>query len=171
MMDAATERLTEGLKKAILAEYEGHHFYRMAASTTPDEKGRETFEMLAREEMEHVRFLRAQYKSFLETGKADETEKLGPRTDLIGGSPIFSSEIKSRVTEAHFEMTALSVGAQLEIGAVKFYQGEADASDDETVKRFYTELAEWEQGHYDALTRQLEELRGDYWSAGGFSPF
>ena len=38
-MDAATERLTEGLKKAILAEYEGHHFYRMAASTTPDEKG------------------------------------------------------------------------------------------------------------------------------------
>ena len=170
-MDEATERLAEGLKKAILAEYEGHHFYRMAAGSTPDEKGRETFEMLAREEMEHVRFLRAQYKSILDTGQIDPTEKLGPRTDLVGGSPIFSDQIKSRVTEAHFEMTALSVGAQLELGAVGFYKGEAEASDDPTVKRFFTELAEWESGHYEALTRQLEELRGDYWSDSGFSPF
>ena len=169
-MDEATERLAEGLKKAILAEYEGHHFYRMAASSTPDDKGRGIFEMLAREEMEHVRFLRAQYKSILETGQVDTTEKLGP-TDLVGTSPIFSDQIKSRVTEAHFEMTALSVGAQLELGAVGFYKGEAEASDDPTVKQFYTELAEWESGHYEALTRQLEELRGDYWSAGGFSPY
>lgn len=37
--------------------------------------------------------------------------------------------------------------------------------------RLYTELAEWESGHYEALTRQQEELKEDYWSAGGFSPF
>jgi len=170
-MDAATERMAEGLKKAIEAEIDGYHFYMMAANHTDDEKGRDVFRQLAREEVEHANFLKAQYASVEQTGAADSDLKLGSRTELDGDHPIFSPELTARTKSPNYEMSALSIGAQLELQAIQFYKGEAEAATDETVTRFYQELAAWEKGHYDALTRQLESLRGDHWDAGGFSPF
>ena len=170
-MDDATRRITEGLQKAIEAEVEGHNFYKMAANSTEDEQGKAIFRQLANEEMQHARYLRAQRDALRETGKIDESVELGEATDLSGGSPIFSPALKARAKEAHYEVTALSVASQLELGAVQFYRAEAEAAGDEGVKGFYLELARWEQGHYDALTRQLDELRNDYWDAGDFAPF
>ena len=43
--------------------------------------------------------------------------------------------------------------------------------DDAEAKRFFGELAEWEAGHHQALLRQQEELKEDYWSANGFTAF
>ena len=45
-MDPHTERVADGLKKAMQAEIEGQHFYQMAARSTPDARGREVFETL-----------------------------------------------------------------------------------------------------------------------------
>jgi hypothetical protein len=118
-----------------------------------------------------MHFLTEHYQSVLTTGKPSETAKLGTRLDLSEMSPIFSDGIKGRVREAHIEMSALSIGIQLELDAMNFYRSQAEAFDDPTVKQLYTELAEWESGHYQALSRQQEELKEDYWSAGGFSPF
>jgi rubrerythrin len=170
-MDAATERMAEGLKKAIEAEIDGYHFYMMAANNTDDEQGREVFQMLASEEVEHANFLKAQYAALTETGKADANLRLKGRNALEGDHPIFSPELKSRTKSPNYEMSALSIGAQLELQAIQFYKGEADAATDVTVASFYEELAAWEKGHYDALTRQLESLRGEHWDVGGFSPF
>lgn len=170
-MDAAVKRMTEGLAKAIQAETDGHHFYMMAARSTSDAKGREVFETLAQEELDHMHFLKTQYKALMETGKPDRTVSLGARADLSGLSPIFSDQIQTRVREAHYEMSALSIGIQLELSAIKFYKAEAEVVRDPTVRAFYTELADWETGHYHALLRQQEVLKEDYWSASGFSPF
>jgi len=170
-MDEATKRSAEGLLKAIQLEVDGQHFYRMAAKSTADPKGREVFERLAEEEQEHLSFLRTQYKSILETGAPNEEVKLGPQADLSGASPIFSDQIQARLQDAHYEMSALSIGIQLELSAIKFYRAEAAAVTEPTVGSFYTELAEWESGHYSALLRQQEMLKEDYWHAGGFYPF
>lgn len=170
-MDAQTQRIVEGLKKAIRFEGDGHNFYMMAAGNTSDPEGREVFEMLAREELEHVRFLRTQYDAFLKTGGPDASVKLPPHRALDGDHPIFSDRIKDRIGDAHMEMTALSIGIQLELNSIQFYKGEAAASDDPRVKEFYQELADWEKEHYDALLRQQNSLKEDYWAAGGFAPF
>lgn len=170
-MDSAARALAEALFQAIRAEGDGYHFYLMAARSMEDEQGREVFEMLAREELDHQRFLRTQYRSILETGKPDGQARLGPRGDLSGESPIFSPAIKGRIKEAHFEMSALSIGIQLEQGAMEFYKRAAEQSADPTVKGLFEELAEWERGHYGALLQQQSLLKRDYWSAGGFSPF
>jgi len=170
-MDDAIQKITEGLKKAIQFEGDGHNFYRMAAGNTQDEKGREVFEMLAREEAEHARFLRTQYDSFMKSGTADKSVKLPAHGALGGDHPIFSLDLKKRIGNAHMEMTALAIGIQLELNSIKFYQEQAVQSGDPEVSGFFTELAEWEQEHYEALSRQQESLRGDYWAAGGFSPF
>ena len=163
--------LLEGLLKAIQSERDGHSFYTMAANSTEDVKGKDIFAMLAREELDHMQFLRAQYDSILNTGKPDRSAKLGPRADLSGGFPIFSDGIRARIEQANFEMSALSIGIRLELDAMKFYQSQSKAADDPQIKGFFAELADWESGHYHALLKQQEALKEDYWSAGGFAPF
>ena len=170
-MDRKETDLERGLKQAIGAERDGHNFYLMAVASTEDAKGKEVFAKLAAEELDHMHFLMRQYESILKTGKPDPSAKLGSRGELSGISPIFSESIKKRIGDAHFEMSALSIGVQLELDAIKFYKAQADAADDKDVKQFYTELADWESGHYRALLEQQEELKEDYWTAGGFSPF
>ncbi|RKX26250.1 MAG: hypothetical protein DRP45_04015 [Candidatus Zixiibacteriota bacterium] len=163
--------LLESLLEAAKAERHGHDFYLMAANSTEDVKGKEVFEMLAAEEMDHMRFLMSQYDYVLKTGRPDNGLKLGSKTDLTGRSPIFSDQLKARIKEANFEMTALSIGIQLERDAMNYYRRQSEAADDEVVKEFFAELSEWESGHYHALLEQQEELKEDYWSASGFTPF
>lgn len=163
--------LAEALQQAAMAEREGHSFYTMAAHNTQDPKGKVVFELLAREEMDHLHFLKEHYDAVITTGKLSPTAHLGGRADLGLTSPIFTDSIKLRIHEAHFEMTALAVGIQLERDATAFYQKHAAESQDPQAKQLFAELALWESGHYQALLRQQEELKSEYWSGAGFSPF
>jgi rubrerythrin len=162
--------IEEGLLNAMRAEHEGYHFYTMAAESTTDEKGKEIFRKLADDERQHAEFLKAQYESMRKTGKPDLSVSLGPKSEYSGKSPIFSDGIRERIKNAHYEMTALSIGIQLELDAVKHYNKLAEVSKDETVYKFFKDLAEWESGHYRALLDQQDVLKEDYWSASGFSP-
>ncbi|MFC1654781.1 ferritin family protein [Myxococcota bacterium] len=170
-MDAAIKRVTEGLQTAIRTESDGYHFYTMAAISVQDPKGKEVFTRLAQDELSHLRFLNHQYQSFMENGKPDEQAQLGPRAEWAGDNPIFSEKIHKRLDDAHFEMSALSIGIQLELTSEQFYRAEARAAKDPAVKKFYTELADWESDHYHALLKQQESLKEDYWAKGGFAPF
>ena len=165
------KEIAEGLYKAMQAEVDGHNFYRMAAQNTNDPQGKEIFERLAKEEMEHVQFLKAQYKAFLDSKKPDTAVKLPITTALSEKSGIFSDHFKSRLKEAHYEMSALSIGIQLELSAIQFYKEQSEKVSDPVVKSFYRELADWESRHYQILTRQHDDLKEDYWANGGFSPF
>jgi len=170
-MEDKSKILAEGLLKAIKAERYGHSFYTMAANSTDDPKGKKVFEELAYEELHHMHFLKKHYDSVLKTGMLDRSAKLGQKADLSGMSPIFSVGLRDRIKDANFEMTSLSIGIQLEHDAMNFYRSQSEEADDPQVKQFYAELAEWEAGHYHALLKQQEELKEDYWSAGGFAPF
>jgi len=170
-MSDKNSEVVEGLLQAIKAERDGHSFYLMAAAGTKDPKGKEIFEILANEELAHMHYLHAQYKSILATGHVDRSASLGPRADLGGMSPIFSDNLKSRVKGAHIEMSALSIGIQLEQDAIAFYNSQAQKTNDPEIKDFFSTLADWETGHYQALLNQQEELKQDYWSESGFAPF
>lgn len=170
-MDDANQRMADGVLAAMRAEIEGHHFYKMAALSTHDDQGKQVFEQLAQEELDHFEFLQKQHGALVETGAPDSTAKLGTAIPLRGDSPIFSSSLKDRLGEAHFEMTALSVGIQLELSAQSFYKRESEAATNDAVRAFFLELAEWEAGHYEALLTQQESLKEDYWAASRFSPF
>ena len=169
--DENQKRVLQGLVRAMQAEREGHYFYKMAAGATEDPKGREVFTRLADEENGHFEFLRAQYKSLLETGRVDGSTLLGAAADLSGASPIFSERLRERIKDAHYEMTALAVAAQLEQDAEHYYRQEADVAADPEVKRFFLELAAWEARHYAAITAQADELKESYWADSGFAPF
>lgn len=165
----ANQKLLEVLKDAIRAEVEGHSFYLMAAMTTTDSQGKEVFERLAREELDHAAFLRSQYDSLMTNGKVTDA-KLGV-PQVPAGSTIFSAELRDRISAANFEITALSIGAQLEQTAMTFYAKQANAAKDPAVTAIFQELEEWERGHYRLLTAELATLQQDFWSTNRFSPF
>ncbi|MBI5489844.1 MAG: ferritin family protein [Deltaproteobacteria bacterium] len=170
-MDEIRKSLLEALTKAIDSEYEGYGFYLMASKATEDALGREVFGRLAQEEQAHAAFLKAQHRSIAQTGNVDSRATLGNPYAVAGGSPIFSPELRGRIGDAHFEMSALGVGIHLEQNAMEFYAREALTAPDAAVRAFFRELAEWEAGHYRALLAQQEELQEDYRTRNGFEPF
>lgn len=163
--------LLEALKLALEAEMTGHQFYLHAAKTTEDPQGKATFSRLAKEELEHFSLLKNQYAAILETGEFDASLALIDALDPESTSPIFSLQFRERVGQQHFEMSALSVGMQLELSAIRHYQQCADNSEDTDVKAFFSRLVEWEQGHYDGFADELEQLREEYWQENDFLPF
>ncbi|MBN1592104.1 MAG: ferritin family protein [Candidatus Coatesbacteria bacterium] len=171
MDNEAKDKVAKGIAEAMRTENDGRYFYLMAAKSTQDAKGQKVFQSLADEEAEHLKYLKRQYLSLVERGEFDKRLKLGHPGDFSGTNPIFSDEIIERLGEAHFEMTALSVGVKLELFAMSFYKQQADQSDDPFVKGFFNELVEWEKGHYRALLTQLDSLKEFYWQKAGFAPF
>lgn len=169
-MDEKTENILKGLKTAIEAELTGYEFYRNAAKGTDDPKGRETFLRMAEDEMAHFNGLRHQYKSILEKGSYDFSAGMAKKEQAYAESPIFSAEIKNRLRETHFEMSALTIGLKLELDAMKYYRTCAEVATSEEERQFYTELADWEKDHYLAFQRELEALKEEYFQANRFIP-
>ena len=169
-MTQTKDQLLAGIKEAILTEQTGVQFYTVAAANTTDVKGREVFQQLARDEGEHQQWLRRQYGHIV-AGTPWEEMKPVLHADLSGPSPIFSDGLRSRIGEAHWEMTALSVGLALEEATVIRYRRLAQAADQPDVRQFFDELAKWEESHVEALSRQSNLLKESYWQEARFAPF
>jgi len=171
-MDMANqkEEILAGLRTAIEAELTGHEFYKNAAKSTDDPMGKETFSRMAEEEMGHFTYLRRQYQAVLEKGKYDFSKNMEKKKSLHAENPIFSEEIKNRIKDCHFEVSALTIGMKLELDAMTFYRECAQKSTDDEAKQFFTELAEWEQDHYRAFQKQLDMLKQEYFEANNFVP-
>ncbi|MBW2703877.1 MAG: ferritin family protein [Deltaproteobacteria bacterium] len=171
MEDSIRKEIAKGLEHAIRTETDGQHFYMMAAKATEDPKGQEVFGQLAEEEKDHRRFLEHQRWHILEHGKVDSAFKIDRRVDLSGDNPIFSESLVKRAKEAHYEMSALSIGIQLEINSQKYYEEQAEAAKLPEIEKFYRFLATWESEHHQALLRQQDSLKEDYWADAHFAPF
>lgn len=165
-----TEEILKGLRIAIEAELTGHEYYKNAAQNIRDPKGKETFLEMAEEEKGHFNYLRHQYKSVLEKGDYDFSEKLVKKPHRHRDNPVFSEEIKERVKESHFEVSALTIGMKLELDAMNFYRSCAKSAQSEAAKQFYEELVEWERDHYLAFERSLGMLKEEYFQANNFFP-
>jgi rubrerythrin len=169
-MEKQTKEILEGLRTAMEAEITGYEFYKNAASSTEDPKGKETFIRMAEEELGHFKYLRHQYQSVLEKGDYDFTKKLIKNSLKHADSPIFSEEIKKRIKDSHFEVSALTIGMKLELDAIKFYQSCAKKAKNDEARHFFEEIAEWEKDHYKAFEQELEMLKEEYFQANQFVP-
>lgn len=168
-MNKKQKEILEGLKTAMEAELTGHQFYKTAAKSTKDPKGKAAFLKMAEEEMGHFNDLRKQYQAVLETGDYDFVKKLTKGKKTSG--PIFSKEIITRIKNSHFEVSALSIGMKLELDAMNFYRTCAKKAANPDARAFYNRLADWEQGHYQAFKTQLDTLKDEYFTANNFVPF
>jgi rubrerythrin len=167
------EHLLRVVQDAIRVENDGYQFYRLAEEKTKDAKGKEVFASLAQDETNHMRILKSLYQSVKEKGEFhfDEMKDIKHLLEGTSESPIFSKEFKNRLNQAHFEMTALSIGILLEKNSIDFYKKSAQESKNKDIKMLFNYLAEWEGEHLRALVNQQKLLQQDYWTEARFYPF
>lgn len=160
----------EGLKIAIQTELNGIEFYRLAAEKTEDRKGKEVFQSLANDEIKHFNELKKQYENLIKEDEWLSKIELGSPTQFEGESPIFTEELKNRIKDRHFEMSALSIGAILETNSIDFYRRMKEEADDPVARQLFENLQKWEEKHLEAITKQLDLLREEYWADAHFTP-
>ena len=167
------KQLLEVVKRAIRVENDGYQFYRLAEEKTEDPKGKEVFASLAKDETNHMEILKSLYQSIKEKGefKFDELKDMKHILETTSKSPIFSTEFKQRLNQAHLEMAALSIGILLEKNSIEFYKKSAQGTDEKDVRMLFNYLADWEGEHLRALVSQQKYLQEDYWTEARFYPF
>lgn len=169
MESAKHQRMVEAVKTALMTEIKGQQLYSHAVTQTPDPDAKAMFEALARDEEDHVRILKAQYKSLMQTGKID-LSVVHPAEVDHGAAPIIDDAFRKALKRGTFEMAVIGIGCDLEKKAIAFYKSEAEKAEDPDLKQVFTWLATWEVGHLDQLLELEKMLQDAYWADQGFAP-
>ena len=164
------DRTVEILKNAILLEKRGKSFYQKVAEQASGAAVKSFFEMMADEEVKHVKILADQYKAYQQNQKfnpGDYSEKHGEQM----ASKVITAEFKKEISAADYEAAAISAAMSMEKNAIKLYEDRAAEADDSNEKALYKWLAEWEMQHLHFLSEIDKELREEIWTDNNFWPF
>lgn len=161
--------VTDILKEAILLEMRGQAFYSNVAEKSDNEAAKEFFQLMAKEEGEHIRFLKEQYSSYTKDEKFVAPKEI--ETDDETVTRILTDKIKKEISAASFEASAISAAMDFETRAVKIYADRAKEATDPQEKKTYDMLAKWEVGHQKFLHEINEELRESIWYDNQFWAF
>ena len=156
------------LKIAILLETRGKAFYKKAAEDSDDTAIKEFFQMMAAEEVSHVKILSEQYKSYQANGtfiprSADEAA-------TTAADHIITDQLKANIAAAGFESAAISAAMGMEERAIKLYSQRAAEATDPDEKALYQWLADWESQHLEMLAKIDREVTETIWHDNNFWP-
>jgi len=161
--------MIKAIKDAVMVEIKGQQLYHHAAGKTTDPQARAMFEMLAKDEDDHVRILMNQYKHLMSDGSVN-LDDVHPAEVDHGSQTVITDDFKKSIKRGEFEMAVIGIGCDLENKAIAYYKEQAGKAEDPDLKQLFTWLVEWEDGHLEQLM-ELEKIYQDaYWADQGFSP-
>ena len=167
--DANRQAMIQAVKDALMVEIKGKELYSHAASQTTDAAARALFDVLAKDEEDHVRILQIQYRSLMEDGRVN-LDDVHPAEVDHGSHDIIDDRFKKSIKRGTFEMAVIGIGCDLEKKAIQYYKEQAAKTQDPDLRQLFTWLVEWEDGHLEQLL-ELEKIYQDaYWADQGFSP-
>lgn len=164
-MKKISKQVETAIKEAIKLEINGRKFFNHAAEVTHHPRGKKMFLFLAKEEVKHLETFGKMFTSILKGGdwkKYVKDEELKQEAPLI-------EKLKENMKneEGKGETQALSIGMELEMGAVHFFEKAAEEADDPVAKKIFQEIAEEEKFHYDLLQAQLDSVtHSGFWLDG-----
>jgi len=166
--------MEEVLRIAIATEWEGYGFYRGLAKKSGSPLGKEMFNKLAEEEVEHVRVLEQvscafkdgcvymDYDTAMEYIDCDvDLDEVDEEAVCTPTAPIFKRGVER--AETLNDVDALRLAAETEAAAVEYYREAAMTAPHEDAKEFFSRLVTIESGH-----QKLLEAEYDYYAANGF---
>lgn len=163
-------RTLEILKMAILMEKRGQAFYTQVARTTQSAEIRSIFEMMAKEEVDHEKFLSEQFRNYNKNkafGHIDlPKQEKDAFTDLI-----ITDKIKKELAAASYEAAAVSAAIDMENNAIKVYGDRAKEATDPEEKALFQWLSDWEKNHHQVLLDIDREIKEQVWNDNQFWPF
>jgi len=136
---------------------------------TEHEKGKNMFKFLAEEEVKHLETFS---KLFSEILDGDDWKKYIKSSDMEGEAPLVE-RLKERLRsgKGKGETEALSIGMQLEMEAIQFFQKAAAETDDPVARKIFRDIGEEEKFHYDLLQAQHDSVTNSgFWLDGAESP-
>ncbi len=164
------KRLKDILKSAILLELRGEAFYRKVAESSDNPDIRKIFEIMANEEVLHVKMLRDKYAEVNSNGKISAITVPEDQDETAAGY-VLSESIKNRIESAGFEAAAISAAIDMESRAIRLYSESAEKAGDINEKKLFHWLAEWEKGHHKLLFDLDNDLKERIWNDNRFWPF
>ncbi|MBI5599664.1 MAG: ferritin family protein [Deltaproteobacteria bacterium] len=163
-MEKIRPEAVEELTVAFRTEMVGHAFYKHASELVSNEKGKNIFKHLAKEELEHMAVVLAVAESLKKgRGWMSYRDALSAGGDLREkkGLPIFpeENELIERLRENPTDQNAVSISIESEEKAVHFYGDMLKAAATADEKVVLTDLLEMEKGHLKILRWEYESLR------------
>jgi rubrerythrin len=158
----------DAVKTAIMTEMQGYELYKGAAERTKDPEARRMFQLLADEEENHSRMLHEQFKSLMQSKVfvAPPTVEEGEGFETLVADPKWRKSLRF----GNMELSAVSIGSNLEARAIAFYQKCAETTPDPEGRKVFEWLVLWEEDHLKWMRTLEDELKERYWADQGFSP-
>lgn len=157
----------EVFKQAILNEVEGYEFYKMAAYNAEDKEVKETFLMLANEELKHIEWLR---DAFNKLSVNPEDHSTLATLENPPSPEIFKWE-NLKTQSASLAISVFGIAIEMERSSVEFYKKASSESPYEAAKQLFDVLAKWEQAHMEQFSKAYDQMIDGWWSEQSFAPF
>jgi rubrerythrin len=164
------DRTTEILKNAILLEKRGHAFYSKIAQQASGEAVKKFFQLMAEEEVNHVKILSEQFKSY-RSSKKFRPGGYSEHGEFKTATDILTKDLKRQIAAADFEAAAIAAAMSMEKNAIQVYSGRASETQDPDEKALYQWLADWEGEHLSFLSKIDRAITEEIWHDNHFWPF
>ncbi len=163
-----SDRAINIIKGAILMETRGKAFYSKVAKETNIEALKTVFEMMAKEEDEHIRILSKHYKKLQEDGTFDAPQYVTKAEP--DDKSILTNSIQREIQAASFEAAAISAAIAMEEKAIQFYTDQANSTEAPLEQKLFDWLVGWEKEHVNILVDIDKELLENVWYDDQFWP-
>lgn len=146
--------LQEALKLAIRAEKDSMDFYRKAASLAKDERAKKVLELLANEEVGHL-------KAFFDHYKGGEFGDLNSymNSPVDEKNPTYVKLMKA-INDDLIEQTAMELALVEEKDCIGQYTQLAQGVVDPAVRAVFQRVVKETQGHYDLIESEYAHIMG-----------
>ncbi|MGD8353206.1 MAG: ferritin family protein [Pseudomonadota bacterium] len=150
----------EALQLALDTEKKGYRFYKIAANSSKDPKGKEVFEHLAKDEVEHMAVIATVFESITNNEPWMTYEEAMEKYGETPPEKIIFPDVPEEPQEDFSDVKALEEALDFEKKAVVFYTAQAESSEEDQAKAFYHSLIEIEEGHVQIIQAELDSLMG-----------
>lgn len=162
-MNHAEQEALKAIETAIQLELEGHQFYVKSAAGVSWPEGAETLLDLAKDEIEHIRILKAEHAALIAGRDWLSMEQVAPR--LASGEakplPVFEKSeavIAGMVDDRADALQILDMAIRNEYKSHTFYSEQAKAASSEEARRIWHWLVKEEKGHQATLSDYAKYL-------------
>lgn len=153
--------IIDELGVAYRTEIDGYFFYNAAAIMVGDDKGKNIFSHLAKEELDHIRVI-SRIADSVKSGMGwiGYEEALKEGVAASKGVPIFQgeNELIKRLEKNQTDLNAVKIAVENEERAVEFYSRLLKGVKTPVEKVVLTNILEMEKGHLKLLRWESESL-------------
>lgn len=147
----------KALEVALRNERQEYEFYMKQAARTTNPLGKNMFELIAADEMEHCKRIGELYEVWKASARWPETVPLSVKGEKIGQHLRDAiANLKDALSIDADDREALAVAIEFEANGAVHYARLRDEVDDPKEKAFFNLLADMEHEHFVALKELLE---------------